>query len=585
MKKLNFLINLKNKIRFEQESIQLLYFALPTILVTIAVVWYFIFIIQGELLSPVAISFMAAGDTMLIFLPFIFFRPKMKYVLFIPTIFISFWCLAELIYYRNFGDLIPGASLLLFSSVLDETVLKSTFSSFSFKDIIFLFPILILVASIIFVRIKRIQILSTRKLSKGIFAILTVLIILLSFFFSYRRTYLNNASNDKTTLQILGKKWRGELSLKDYIYDFGFFGSVVRTVIEALAPSPELMENDYKNIFAFIEKTQKDEPDFIEFKNNKSKNLIFIVVESLNSTVLDVNKDLSITPVLDSLINLEGTIFIRKICSKTFGGRSSDAQFMYNTGLYPLRDEPLIVRYNTAPYPSLVKALKRQKAIEVIGEDKSLWRHKSTSVSYGYDELYDKSATDGGDDGDIFLRAEGLIKYLPQPFMAFITTISMHDPYDKPKVKELVDKEKLKKEYPDLRDRNYLQRVKYLDTQIGNFLNFLAENDIDKNSIIVIISDHDVRYGTISEALRTREIPMIILNTGITKKIDEPRRHIDVFPTILDVMDIYDYIPSGMTKTYRGLGKSILRQEPDSEYYDEGERISEKMVKGRFFHY
>lgn len=148
------------------------------------------------------------------------------------------------------------------------------------------------------------------------------------------------------------------------------------------------------------------------------RNLIFIVVESLASVVLQREDAGVIAPVLTELTKDTTTVYVRR-CKVLAGlGRSSDAQFMYNTGLLPLRDDVLVTNYAVNDYPSLAKAL-RLESVEVIGEDRRMWSHGQTNRSYGFTRLVD-NASSGDDrlnqDSAIFAAAEAEIKQMSRPF-------------------------------------------------------------------------------------------------------------------------------------------------------------------------
>lgn len=98
-------------------------------------------------------------------------------------------------------------------------------------------------------------------------------------------------------------------------------------------------------------------------------NLVFLIVESLPYRAVTLN-DSILTPTLCNLVNDSSVITLPcKVLTRY--GRSSDAQFMYNTGLLPLRTEPLVASYAHNNYPSLAKALGKE-SLEVIGESSNL---------------------------------------------------------------------------------------------------------------------------------------------------------------------------------------------------------------------
>ena len=69
------------------------------------------------------------------------------------------------------------------------------------------------------------------------------------------------------------------------------------------------------------------------------------------------------------------------------------------------------------------------------------------------------------------------------------------------------------------------------------------------NTVIIIASDHHI--GVLKNgAKETYPIAFIALNTGMTKKIDRPVGQIDVFPTVLQIMN--------RSREWEGLGMSML---------------------------
>ena len=115
-------------------------------------------------------------------------------------------------------------------------------------------------------------------------------------------------------------------------------------------------------------------------KDNKLDNLILIVVESLTSKAFDYPEKEEYMPYLVSLEKDSTVLVVKNVIPQVTFGHSSDGQFMYNTGLLPLQEEALVMNYGEKDYPSLAKALAIESA-EVIGEDKSSWRHSVTTRS------------------------------------------------------------------------------------------------------------------------------------------------------------------------------------------------------------
>ena len=115
--------------------------------------------------------------------------------------------------------------------------------------------------------------------------------------------------------------------------------------------------------------------------------------------------------------------------------------------------------------------------------------------------------------------------------------------------------------------KNYLSNVHYMDKYLGKYLNFLKENHLYHNSIIIIASDHSIS----NDWLKSKEednvsfqIPLYIVNSPqkIDKTSDYAITQADLFPTLLDL--------GGIHSEWRGVGNSLLC--PDSILNTEREK-------------
>lgn len=316
--------------------------------------------------------------------------------------------------------------------------------------------------------------------------------------------------------------------------------------------------------------------------DNKDKNLIFIIVESLNAEEIGHKIDeRSITPILDSLINAQGTIAATFMMPQIKSGGSSDGQLIYNTGLLPVESGITVQQYDKNRYHSLAEILNKTHSAEFIVEDGNLWNHRSTTKSFGYDKLFEmndlKTAglyrNENGADHAIFTFALRHLKDMPLPFYAEITTLSMHYPFDDKGIAGLEN---------GLANINTEQRyqlsLKYFDSELGLFLNNLKRLGLYDNSIIIIASDHDTEYKV--NIRGSLPICFIALNTGITKHITARTWQADVFPTILDIMGV------DSTAGYRGLGHSLLSDsipERDDDYWATVRGISDRIIRSDYF--
>ncbi len=96
------------------------------------------------------------------------------------------------------------------------------------------------------------------------------------------------------------------------------------------------------------------------------------------------------------------------------------------------------------------------------------------------------------------------------------------------------------------KNERYSGEVAYVDFEIGNLLGFLKENKALENTIIFFTADHGESLGEHGESTHgyfaynsTLWVPLILWIPGMNPKtIDEYVSHIDIFPTICDLLKI-----------------------------------------------
>lgn len=297
-----------------------------------------------------------------------------------------------------------------------------------------------------------------------------------------------------------------------------------------------------------------------QFKKNREKKLILIVVESFTSQTF--NKDITgirLTPYIDSLSVAKGTVFVPNLAIQTRGGVSSDAQLMFNTGLYPLSRGAATFESRMPDLPSLATYVKQigngqGRAIEVIGEDPEVWNHHKTSMAWGYDTLYHSLANGnpeksryGVADHYIFKKVKEILETDKQVRMLTICTLSMHGTYTE------VDLGRFRPEQAgeSLDMCAFYEMTKRFDEEIRNFISFLKEKGMYDDSIIVIVGDHNPHI--MCDSAKTT-VPLMILNTGVTYITGDVVGQIDVYPTVLDAMGMLDN-----AGVWPGFGHSIFR--------------------------
>lgn len=158
-----------------------------------------------------------------------------------------------------------------------------------------------------------------------------------------------------------------------------------------------------------------------------------------------------------------------------------------------------------------------------------------------------------GRDGTMFKTALEVIDTVPNPFFGMLITMSMHTPF----VDENVSQPKWISDIPSvsISMKNYLTVSNYFDTCLGEFIDSLKEKGLYDDTVIAIASDHNVVVEGSGYDHDYTKIVFCILNSGITLHSSTPMGQVDVFSTLLQVMDKYD------KNYYCGMGLSMFNPE------------------------
>ncbi len=224
----------------------------------------------------------------------------------------------------------------------------------------------------------------------------------------------------------------------------------------------------------------------------KGKNIIGLQIESLENFVINakVNGE-EITPNMNRL--LKNSLYFTNIYEQNGNGTSSDADFMFNTGMLPISEGAVVFRYPSRNLETLPKLLQEKgyKTYSAKAENAGNWNwleiHKGT---YKFQEVWDISNFKADDligssisDGTGFRQIAEKIKDVKKPFYINYATLSSHGPFELPEDKKLL---KLPKELDNTILGDYFQSIRYVDEQIGSFIEALNNQGILQDMVIVI---------------------------------------------------------------------------------------------------
>jgi phosphoglycerol transferase MdoB-like AlkP superfamily enzyme len=341
----------------------------------------------------------------------------------------------------------------------------------------------------------------------------------------------------------------------------------------------------------------------------RQKNLIVIQVESLENFVL--NRSIAgqeITPALNQM--LAGGLYFPNLFEQINEGATSDAEFMTNTSVYPLRKGSTFFSYPDNVYQSLPNLLRRHGYVSLAlhGDKGSYWNWAQALKAIGFDRTIDCTSLDndetigmGISDGSFFSQAAPILSATHSPFYAFLVTMSSHAPYKLPqKYREL----RLEKAFDQTTVGGYLQSIHYTDKQIGQFLAQLKQRGILSRSIVVVYGDHEGIHKYVKdqtskypELANGKRVPLIISGTGLQpKKIAAVGGQIDILPSLAYLLGVDEqaYRRSAMgrnlLKTHKSfavltdgtyIGKAV--SDVDVRMCKSGLRIADDIIRSDYF--
>ena len=310
------------------------------------------------------------------------------------------------------------------------------------------------------------------------------------------------------------------------------------------------------------------------------RNVIFIILESFLSAPIDLQIDgKEVTPVLNAL-KADTTVFYNgQVCPNITIGESGDGQFIYMTGILPLRSKVTVGAAHNCKLPALPTILKEQLGVKrteiVIPGLPTVWRQDEMNIAYGIDHMlsaldYYKEVSDK----ELFDVAAHSEKSAEEPFLSIVLSCSTHMPYTKDLDTTFTVKD------PSLPDsyKHYLNACHLADRELGKYLNDLKNKDIYDSSLIIIAADHDAHLNLLGMEGRLKDyLPLFIINGKIDNKVawHGECNQIDVYTTLLDLL--------GVESDWYGLGHSLLSPNYsnviDSRKWD----VSEWIIRGDYF--
>ncbi|KON88207.1 phosphoglycerol transferase [Sporosarcina globispora] len=483
------------------------------------------------------------GSIMVILGIHIYFKRKVKPAAILVTMLILTGILfGDLLYYRFYTDFVTVPILFQFKNV--GGIGPSTLELISPWDIL-LFADLV-VFWLFYIKRKSVHEQITNK-SRRLYAAVSVFFVLMTIILGMVK--VPHLFSESYNRQQLVK----HIGLYQYhLYDIGIAASYPLNRAFASASDAEASAE-------YVQSHEDKPSDY--FGAAKGMNVVLISMESTQNFVINqkVNGQ-EITPFLNSLI--KDSFYFSQVYDQTAQGKTSDSEFMIDTGLYPLSSGSAFVRKTENAYRSLPHILSDKDYYSAVfhGNEASFWNREAMYDSLGYNRYFSKAdylVTDensvnyGIKDIPFFQQSIQHLEKLQNPFYARFITLTNHFPF----LLEEEDQFIPEASTSEMVVNRYVTTVRYQDEAIKTFFQDLKASGLYENTMFVLYGDH---YGisdkyehgvlellgqedTIVNRMKLQSVPLIIHVPGVEgKTFSNIGGEIDIRATILHLLGISD---------------------------------------------
>ena len=305
----------------------------------------------------------------------------------------------------------------------------------------------------------------------------------------------------------------------------------------------------------------KDEkkPFYREVKSKltskKQKNLVIFIQESMGAQFTGFIGKQNFTPNLDNLA--QDYLSFTNLYSN--GTRSVRGLAALTSGTLPINGVEVIKRNKSQEgYFTVASLLKPYgyKSSFIYGGEARFDNMKGWYLGNGFDEVIEQkdftnpifTSTWGVSDEDLVIKANEKFKSYyenNEKFVSVMFSSSNHMPFELPD-----GKIEFEKNIPKTSVEN---AIKYADFAIGKFFELAKKEDYFKDTVFVVIADHNVRvYGDQIVPIDMFQIPAVIISDNIPPQIfSRLTSQSDVLATALDLI--------GIDLSYPILGNSIFK--------------------------
>jgi lipoteichoic acid synthase len=495
---------------------------------------------ESNILIPFIIYNIAAVGVF--FIPALFLHKGRSRYLYFVDVFISLTLIVDTIYFRYY-DTLPVINLLGSAGQLSGMI-PSVAKLLKFTDLVYLVDIFVLAYFRFGIRGQtRIgkKLSGSEKISTRI---ALVIIILMSFILTFEIAVDSREKLPKLYNTI------GENIL--VAKNLGVFGAHTMDISRMVMGLFNTITAEEKTAaFQTMSKYTREPAANSVTSLAKGKRIVMLQVESLNEFLVGAKiYDQEITPNINKLASSSSS-FTNHIF--TLGaGSTSDADFSINTSLYPLLDASVFVKYASSNFTSLEKELANvgYETSAYHANSRGYWNRTTAFKSLGFNNFYAQDNFTTGDkismglaDKSFLEQSIQILKEKPEKSFNYLITLSSHYAFEMPEKEKKLNLTGAKL---TTLDANYLQSIHYTDSAIGEFIDSLKSNNMYDDTLIILYGDHTAKYDPLvldsglvdPETEEGKRVPLIIKLPGQSngKVIDSPSTHLDIMPTILNLV-------------------------------------------------
>lgn len=291
----------------------------------------------------------------------------------------------------------------------------------------------------------------------------------------------------------------------------------------------------------------------------EGKNLIVVMMESVDNILLNEEYYPNFAKLMNNGYYFENAYSPRNSCS------TGNNEMTGMTSLFSIYRTCTANVYKTNKYEQSIFGLFNAKDYTTTSYHNytekyyyrsSIHKNMGSSKYYGVTDLnikYEEAYKEWPSDVELIQKSSEIFTQ-NDPFMAWITTVSPHQPY-------YSDSELSKIYYNDFAStgypsnlKRYMSKLKVMDDSLGELINILEQKDILDDTVIVLFADHypygltnneiknalDDNINSYNEVDRT---PFLIYNSSLeAKTFSQYTSYLNILPTVANLFNL-DYDP------------------------------------------